>query len=119
MESILTSIKQMIGGIDESDKSFDTDIVIHINSVFSNLKQMGVGPEKSFSITDENAIWTDFTDGDPDYNNVKTYVYLKVKLIFDPPSNSSVLTAMEKQVAELEWRLTVEASNKAMEVNNE
>lgn len=114
MESILNSIKQLLG-IDESETHFDTDIIIHINSVFSILNQLGVGPETTFSIIDSSTTWSDFTDADDDYNIVKTYVYLKVRMIFDPPSSSNVMNAMEKQISELEWRLTVQASNKLME----
>lgn len=120
MESILTSIKQMLN-INEEDTNFDTDIIIHINSVFSTLKQMGVGPEEKFRIVDDKSIWSDFTEEDYDYDEVKTYVYLKVKKIFDPPVSSSVMKAMDDEIDELEWRLSVTASNKAMEEdeNNE
>lgn len=117
MESILNSIKQMIGGIDETETAFDMDIMIHINSVFSDLNQMGVGPKETFSIVDDSTTWSEFTDDDALFNSVKTYVYLRVKLIFDPPASASVLSAMERQVDKLEWRLNVSASNKAMEGN--
>lgn len=117
MESILTSIKQLLG-VGETETHFDTDIIIHINSVFSTLHQLGVGPEKTFSIVDDKAIWDDFVEDD-DYNEMKTYVYLKVKLIFDPPSNSNILASMERMKDELEWRLTVQASNKSMEENED
>lgn len=115
MESILNSIKQMIGGISEEDTAFDTDLIIHINSVFSDLNQMGVGPETTFSIVDDSTIWSEFTEDYGLFNSVKTYMYLRVKLIFDPPASSFVLSAMENQKKELEWRLTVSASNKSME----
>lgn len=117
MESILNSVKSHIG-VDAEETNFDSDIMIHINSVFSILHQMGVGPEKTFSIVDEKAIWSDFTEDDNDFSEVKTYMYLKVKLIFDPPTNSNVLEAMERQKNELEWRLAATASNKAMEDSN-
>lgn len=118
MESILNSIKQLLG-INEEETSFDTDIIIHINSVFTNLHQMGVGPEEPFVIENGTATWSEFTDDNAIFNNVKTYMYLKVRLVFDPPASSSVLSAMERQKDELEWRLTVSASNKAMEENEE
>ena len=118
MESILKSIKQLLG-IDEAETSFDVDIIIHINSAFADLHQMGVGPDEPFSINDDDITWDAFTEENAIFNSVKTYVYLKVKLIFDPPANSSVLSAMERQARELEWRLTVSASNKAMEENEE
>lgn len=117
MESILNSVKSHLG-ISEDETHFDSDIIIHINSVFSILRQMGVGPETTFSIVDEKAIWSDFTDDDIDFSEVKTYMYLKVKLVFDPPASSSVLSAIERQISELEWRLTVSASNKRMEENS-
>ena len=107
----------MIGGIDETETAFDMDIMIHINSVFSDLNQMGVGPKETFSIVDDSTTWSEFTDDDALFNSVKTYVYLRVKLIFDPPASASVLSAMERQVDKLEWRLNVSASNKAMEGN--
>ena len=113
MESILNSVKSHIG-ISEEETHFDSDIIIHINSVFSILNQMGVGPAKTFSVVDSNTIWDDFCDDD-DYNEVKTYMYLKVKMIFDPPSSSSVMDAFKRQIDELEWRLTVRASNKQTE----
>ena len=117
MESILNSVKSHIG-ISEAETHFDGDIIIHINSVFSILRQMGVGPKTTFSIVDEKAIWNDFTEDDPDFSEVKTYMYLKVKMIFDPPANSNILTAMKEQISELEWRLTATASNKKMEEDN-
>ena len=113
MESILNSVKAFVGVSDE-ETYFDPELIVHINSVFSNLRQMGVGPEETFSIIDENNIWDDFTDDDI-FNEVKTYVQLRVKMIFDPPTNSSVIDAFERQIKELEWRLNVSASNKTIE----
>lgn len=107
MESILTSIKKMLG-IAEEYTQFDTDIIIYINSVFTTLMQLGVGPSKGFYIEDDIAEWTDFI---PDLTNiqaVKTYVFLKVKLLFDPASiGSSTLASYERQIQELEWRLNL------------
>lgn len=117
MESILKSIKKLLG-ISEEETHFDTDIIMHINSVFSILGQMGVGPEKSFSIQDDTATWDNFIEDDADFNNVKTYVYLKVRMLFDPPASSSVLSAMERMISEHEWRLNVAASTKSMEDKN-
>ena len=114
LESILNSIKQLLG-ISEGDTNFDTDIIIHINSVLSNLRQMGVGPKEKFSIVDEKSVWSDFTGEDTDYDEVKTYVYLRVKKIFDPPANSNIMNAMNEEIQELGWRLNVSASNEAME----
>lgn len=108
-ESILTSIKKLLG-ISEEYTHFDTDIVIHINSVFMVLKQLGVGPAEGYSIESADNNWTDFI---PDasitkVNAIKSYVYLKVKLLFDPPLSSSVMEAMNRQISEFEWRLNVE-----------
>ncbi len=85
---------------------FDTDLTIHINSVFANLAQMGVCPnENGFAITDSSDTWSSFTEDDLLISNVKSYVYLKVKLLFDPPISSSVLEAINNQIKELEYRL--------------
>lgn len=113
MESILNSVKLHIG-VSVEDTHFDPDIILDINSVFSILRQMGVGPEKTFSIVDDKAIWDDFLDDD-DFNEVKTYMYLKVKMMFDPPTNSNIMKVMQEQIDEFEWRLNVSASNKESE----
>lgn len=107
MESILTSIKKLLG-IQEEYKQFDTDIIIHINSVFMTLTQLGIGPSDGFIITDEFALWRDFIEDHNKLHAVKTYIYLKVKLLFDPGSlGSATLAAYERQIAELEWRLNM------------
>lgn len=115
MESILTSIKKMLG-IAEEYEHFDTDLIIHINSVFSILTQLGVGPDYGFSIKDKTAVWTDFIPPNPQLESIKTYVYLRVKLLFDPPSSSSVSDAINRTVSELEWRINVTVDPK--ETNN-
>lgn len=111
MDSILTSIKKLIGYGAEIT-SFDDDIIMHINSVFADLTQVGVGPSDGFFISDANKTWRDYIDDDPTLANVKQYIYLKVKLVFDPPTNSSVLAAMERTIDKLEWRLNVNVENK-------
>lgn len=111
MESILTSVKKMLG-ITEEYTHFDADIIIHINTVFVILTQMGIGPKEGFSIIDEHATWSDFTSDIKDLEAVKTYVYLKVKLIFDPPTSSIVLDANKRMLDELEWRLHVACDTK-------
>ena len=108
MDSILTSIKQLLG-ITAEYTQFHTDLIIHINSVFSILTQLGVGPSTGFSIHDEYSVWTDFLPEDPRLEMVKTYVYLKVRLMFDPPDRSAVADAMKRQIDELEFRLNVAA----------
>ena len=104
--SILTSIKKMLG-VAEDYTEFDEDIITHINSVFLNLTQLGVGPEEGFMIEDDTAIWEDFIDDSIQLQAVKTYMYLKVKLLFDPPLSSSVTESFTRMIAELEWRLNV------------
>ena len=104
--SILTSIKKMLG-IAEDYTEFDEDIITHINSVFLNLTQLGVGPEEGFMIEGDTAVWEDFINDSIQLQAVKTYVYLKVKLLFDPPLSSSVTESINRMIAELEWRLNV------------
>ena len=106
MESILTSIKKLLG-IDEEYTQFDNDIIMHINTVFLNLTQLGVGPEEGFLIEDDSATWDDFIGDSNQLQAVKTYVYLKVKLLFDPPLSSSVIESINRIISELEWRLNV------------
>lgn len=107
MESILTSIKTLIGPSAE-DGSFDQEIIMHINSVFSDLHQLGVGPADGFFIEDESAVWTDFITDMKKLQSVKTYVYMRVKLIFDNSTlSASVIASYERQIKEFEWRLNV------------
>ena len=106
-ESILNSIKKLLG-ITAEYTNFDTDIIIHINSVFMILNQLGVGPSKCFRIEDECTTWDEYITEDNDLDAVKTYMYLKVKLLFDPPLSSSVLEANKQLINELEWRLNVQ-----------
>lgn len=109
MESILTSIKKLLG-ITEEYEHFDLDIIIHINSVFMILNQLGIGPVNGFSISDKNATWDEFLPTDnKNFEAVKSYMSLKVKLLFDPPMSSAVIEAMKQMISELEWRLNVEA----------
>lgn len=108
MESILLSIKKLLG-IAEDYKHFDVDIIMHINSVFPTLRQLGVGPTNGFTISDEQALWTDFLGESNNLEDVKTYVYLKVKLIFDPPLSSVVTDSMNRMISELEWRINIDA----------
>lgn len=105
-DSILNSVKKVLG-IDPSYDAFDLDITMHINSVFLALQQIGVGPVQGFFITDDTQTWADFLGTNPILNATRSYVYLKVRSIFDPPSVASAMTAMDKMAAELEWRLMV------------
>jgi hypothetical protein len=106
MESILTSIKKLLG-IEEEYDHFDPDIIMHINSTFMTLNQLGVGPVEGFSIVDETSTWTDFIADNMKLEAVKSYIHLKVKLLFDPPSSSAVIESINKSINELEWRLNV------------
>ena len=106
MKSILTSIKKLLG-IAEEYEHFDADLVMHINSVFSILTQLGVGPSEGFSITDEDSTWDEFLPDGKNVEAVKSYMYLKVRLLFDPPLNSAVIESMNRQISEFEWRLNV------------
>lgn len=116
MDSILTSVKKVLG-ITEEYEHFDQDIIMHINSTLATLTQLGVGPAAGFMIQDSTADWTDFTTDPIQQQLAKSYIYLKVKLLFDPPQNSAVLESMNKQIAEFEWRLNVRAEGLAEEVN--
>lgn len=107
MDSILTSIKKLLG-IPEEYTQFDADIIIHINSVFLTLLEIGVGPKAGFFITGSSEVWTDYISDDATLlNAVKSYMYLKVKMLFDPSLTSSVTELMKEEVKELEWRLNV------------
>ena len=112
MESILNSIKKLLGP-GANDTHFDPDIIIHINSVFSDLHQLGVGPAEGFYIEDDTSSWSEFISDTLKIESVKTYMYLRVKLLFDPPLNSSVIKAMQEEIKKLEWRLNVAADNTA------
>lgn len=106
MESILTSIKKLLG-ITEDETHFDQDIIMHINSVFSILTQMGVGPVDGFVIIDSNSVWNDFIKDDTRLELIKSYVHMKVRLMFDPPVSSTILQSINSLISELEWRISV------------
>jgi hypothetical protein len=108
--SILTSTKKVLG-IAESYTVFDLDIITHINAVFSILYQLGVGPVNGFMIEDASMEWEDFAVPTSQVNLIKTYLFLKVSLLFDPPTTSFLLDAKKEQIAEYEWRLNVAREN--------
>ena len=110
MDSILTSIKKMLG-IAEEYEHFDQDLIMHINSVFAILTQLVVGPSEGFNIVDDSAIWEDFIPESNTLAPIKSYMYLKVKLLFDPPLSSAVMEAHNRQISEFEWRLNVTAES--------
>lgn len=108
-DSILRTIKKLLMIADE-DPAFDMDILIHINSAIRDLYQIGVGSKPPFVIHGESETWKDFLGDDLDtYQSVKTYIYLKVKMIFDPPTSSSVMDAYQGVIRETEWRLSMQA----------
>lgn len=106
MDSILTSIKKLLG-ITEEQTNFDQDLIMHINSVFSILTQLGVGPSEGFFIEGNSDTWEDFIGESTNLELVKSYVYMKVRLMFDPPLNSSVTESINKMISELEWRINI------------
>jgi hypothetical protein len=105
-DSILTSTKKILG-MPADHTEFDLDVLTHINSVFSTLTELGVGPAEGFMIDDADAEWGDFLEDDMRLNSVKTYIYLRVRLLFDPPNTPHLATALKEQIQEMEWRLTV------------
>ncbi|MET0786503.1 MAG: hypothetical protein ABWY25_07355 [Paenisporosarcina sp.] len=105
-ESILNSTKKILG-LDADYTPFDLDVITHINAAFSILNQLGVGPEEGFSIDDDTAVWGDFSCPPNQLHLVKTYVYLKVRLLFDPPATSYLIEAANQQIKEYEWRLNI------------
>ena len=111
MDSILTSIKKLLG-ITEEYTHFDTDLIIHINSVFATLTQLGVGPSEGFVIIDKDNNWEEFTNDNVLIESVKSYMYLKVRLLFDPPTSSAVIESYKQMINEFEWRLNVAADTK-------
>lgn len=106
MDSILSSVKKMLG-IDEFCDSFDQDLIIHINSTLVVLNQLGVGPAEGYFIKDTNDKWVDFIGDDKTIEIIKSYVYMKVRLLFDPPQSSAAIEAMNNLVSEFEWRIQV------------
>lgn len=108
MDSILDSIKQLLG-IPATDTAFDTDIIIHINTAFMALNQLGIGGATVFSISDNTTTWADYLSTEEDmYSACKTYVFLLVREAFDPPTNAALVGSMQKLRSELEWRLSVQ-----------
>lgn len=104
-DSILNSTKKVLGGIDPSDTAFDQDIIMSINAAFMTLNQIGVGPTSGFVIAGPDETWQDFVDNTKYLSAIPQYIYIKTRLIFDPPTNSAFSDALKKQAEELEWRL--------------
>ena len=110
MDSILNSIKKLLG-LTTEQTDFDEDLIMHINTVFTILNDLGVGPKEGFAIEGVYETWYDYMQDKLQFEKVKTYMALKVKLYFDPPQNSSLIVAIERRIDELEWRLTASAEN--------
>lgn len=110
-ESILNSTKKILQ-IDPEYTAFDLDIITHINSAFMTLNQLGVGPEEGFAISDATEKWDSLLGGDLNLNVVKTYVAQRVRLMFDPPTTSYLITAVKEQIQETEWRLRTQQEGK-------
>ena len=108
MDSILTSVKKLLG-IEEDYTHFDADIIMHINTVFMLLNQLGVGPDEGFSITDKTSVWDDYIADLQNFEAVKSYMFLKVKMLFDPPTGSAVTESYNRTISELESRLSMAA----------
>lgn len=114
-ESILNSTKQVLG-LEEDYTAFDVDVIMHINSVLSILGQLGIGPEEGFAIENADETWTDFFADVKLLNMVKTYVYLRVRILFDPPATSFAISAMERQIEELTSRISTHREYEAYPV---
>lgn len=109
MDSILDSIKKLLG-IQPEYRAFDEDLIIHINTVFAVLNQIGIGPQEGFFIVDETTNWDEYMS-DINQASVRTYVYLKVRLLFDPPGSGILVDSINRMISELEWRLYLEGDS--------
>lgn len=109
MDSILDSIKKLLG-IQPEYRAFDEDLIIHINTVFAVLNQIGIGPREGFFIVDESTNWDEYMS-DINQASVRTYVYLKVRLLFDPPGSGILVDSINRMISELEWRLYLEGDS--------
>lgn len=105
-DSILKSIRSLLVGNDE-DKSFDQELIFDINAAMSNLTQMGVGPKEGFKVTGEDEEWTDLIEENDLLEQVKEYVKLYVRILFDPPTQASVIDIYNKEIAQREWRINI------------
>ena len=109
-DSIFASIKKMLG-LEDSYTPFDADVLVHINAALMKLCQMGIGPKEGFMVSDYSETWSDFLTNRVKLGAVKTYVYLQVRMMFDPPTNSFVMDALKAQSDEILWRLNVQAES--------
>lgn len=113
-ESILSTVKKLLGVTDDYDY-FDQDLLIHINSALMSLSQIGVRPSQDFYTLDKDTTWSEYLGYDYqeniDFGSIKSYIYLKVKLLFDPPQNSFTIEAINKMITEMEWRINIVSEN--------
>lgn len=116
-DSILQDVKQMLG-VEWDDDTFDLDIKNHINTVFFNLNQIGVGPADGFVIEDESTLWDAYIGTSKNLHAVKTYIFTRVRLLFDPPTNGFLVTSLQQQADKLEWTLMVEVDPIPSEVGD-
>lgn len=116
--SILTTVKQILG-LDENYTAFDQDILMHINTVFANLNQIGVGPALGFYVENKEQKWSDFLGTDMRLGAVPSFVAGKVRLIFDPPSTSFAITALENVLTEMEYRIWTYVEERAYQVKQQ
>jgi hypothetical protein len=105
-ESILDSIKGLLG-IAADDTTFDTDVITHINTVMADLYQLGIGPPEGFAIQDNTSKWSDLLGTDKRFESVKTYVYIEVKLVFDPPQSSALIESLKRTSDKLAFRISI------------
>ena len=118
MESILDTIKKLIG-VDVSDDSFDPDIIIDINSAIFTLSQMGIGPKNGFIVIDRTQKWSDYINSSTiSLEGIKSYIHLQTKIVFDQPTNSTVIDSIRRKIQELEWRLMLAVETNNLEVQN-
>ncbi len=106
-DSILVSVKKMMG-IEPEYTHFDTDLILHTNSVLMTLTQIGIGPAQGFAITGTDETWQDLLGERKDLEGAKSYIYIKVRLVFDPPTSSFVIESLGRTASEIEWRLNVQ-----------
>lgn len=109
-ESILNSMKQTLwpGEImDDENNPFDAELILHINAIFTDISRLGIGSETPFHITGATETWSDFYNRIDMCNNVKEYMHLRLRMVFDPPANSFIVNSFEEMIKKLEWHLTV------------
>lgn len=106
-DSILDTTKQLLG-IEKDVTDFDTEILIHINSVFDTFHQLGLGPGTGFKIEDSSKLWSEYIQDTEHIESIRSLMYLRIRLLFDPPATSFGITAFEKEIEKMEWRLNVQ-----------